>query len=127
MRLRTIEIDGTTYSVRFTFNLMAELEERLGFGASQLFMRDMSFAGARLLLFYGLRTKHKSITLDRAGELVGAYCEKGGKLADLIQFLFDTMKHCGVVAEDKPEKPEGEGEGGDETENPPVRLVPSVN
>lgn len=117
MRFKTLMIGGETYQFRFNHNVMAEIEERLGYGVGQMFQKDMGFAAARILTFYGLKAKHKAITIDRAGDLVGEYVAEnkasGKKLRDLLEFLYDTMKHCGVIDESDAAKDV------DDDENPP--------
>lgn len=78
MRQVEIIIGGDTMPLKFTHNAVAELEEHAGMGLQVLFEKAMSVAALRLLVWAALRHRYKTLTVQRAGDLIQQYQENEG-------------------------------------------------
>ena len=87
--MRTIEIDGKSYNIKFTTHAGAEMERRENKRIDQLI--DTSLTSVELALWGGLKTNHPSITVEQAGALVDAY----GDRTALMTILLEEMRDAG--------------------------------
>jgi len=127
-KFRTVPFDllDRPRNIRFDVNALADLEEKLGIGPAQIFSEERTgYATIRGLLWAGIKWEDKRITVDRAGELLQTFLEKGGELEKLMMPLAEALTNSGIFPREE-EIPESKNEeaGGTTKENP---SVPSEN
>ena len=92
MEYRT-EIGGRSVILRYTVNSMCAVEDAAGGALDEVF--DRQFTAARLLLWGGMLDAQPDLTLNAAGELVGAHLAGGGTLEQIVEHCAEGMKRAG--------------------------------
>ena len=94
-----IEINGQIKKLKFTYNAVADVEEKVGLGISALFTGEkVGFNTMRHLLWGGLKWQDRTITVPGAGAMIEKYIENGGRLDDLMLKIFEALDKSGVFA-----------------------------
>ncbi|WP_092474337.1 GTA-gp10 family protein [Desulfotruncus arcticus] len=80
-----LELGDMTYTMRYTLNSLAEIEDRLGVPLAELGNIQMSMKAVRVMLWAGLI--HEGLTEEEVGELVdfGNFEYVQAKLAEAFQ------------------------------------------
>ena len=94
---RLIQLDGREYALRYTVNALCCLEEKIGKGLESLTGTQLTCL--RGLLWCGLMEEQPGITLDRAGEILQAHLEKGGRLRTVADHLAAALEDAGFFQE----------------------------
>lgn len=90
---RMLELGGRNCALRYTVNSMCAVEARAGRPLADIL--DYEYSAVRLLLWGGLIDAQPELTLDAAGELMGAYLRAGGTLEELIDLCAEAMREAG--------------------------------
>lgn len=94
----TLEIGGQTVEVSWTVNSMAEAEQRLGAGITQLFEEHrFGLNTLRLLLWAGLLKANPRVKVEEAGQLIERDLERGESLANITNAIMDAMRQAGII------------------------------
>lgn len=64
------KVGDTEYTLKFSTNAICELEERLDKGLNTIVSNMERLTTVRAMLWAGLQSKHDSITLQKAGEII---------------------------------------------------------
>lgn len=93
---KRVEIGGRAFTLYYSVNALCAVEERAGGSLERLMERQ--FSATRLLLWGGLLQKHPEMTLDAAGELIGAHIRMGGTLEEIVNFCAEALAAAGFFA-----------------------------
>lgn len=111
--------------LRYDHNAVADLEELCGFGLGSLLAeRKMAFHGLRLLVWAGLKWRDRTMTPQKAGDLIQTFVTRGGKLTEVQEKCLQALEQAGCIELRKPtddelaEDAEAEIEGGPGNEQP---------
>lgn len=86
-----ITLDRERY-LRFDWNRLCQLEDRLGMGLGRAIMLGRYEANLlRLLVWAGLLHEEPKLTVERAGELIQLYLEGGGSLEELNRKINEAL------------------------------------
>lgn len=94
----TITIGGENYSIRYTINSVATMEERSGTKVMKIVedVQGNSISALRWLLWGGLVEMQANLTPSHAGELLEDYYnDPGTTLIYLPKLLLDSLLDCG--------------------------------
>lgn len=95
---KEVELGGRTWRVRYTYNSLADLEEKAGKGISKIFEADSIGLGlVRILIWAGLKSEEHGLTVDRVGNMIESYIEAGGDLASLTSIFAEAMQESAVM------------------------------
>lgn len=93
-----IELDGKTRLLRFDFNTVSELEERLGKGIIGVLTKEqVGFNMTRALYWAGLKWKDRGLTIERTGQMLQKEVEKGKSLIDLMEPIVNALVKSGLL------------------------------
>lgn len=94
-----IELDGKTRLLRFNFNTVSELEERLGKGIIAVLTQDqIGFNLTRTLYWAGLKWKDRGLTIERTGQMLQKEVEeKGASLETLMEPVVNALMKSGLL------------------------------
>jgi hypothetical protein len=98
---RTVEIkiNGQTKKLKFTYNSIADVEEKIGLGIGALFAEEkVGFNTLRYLLWGGLKWQDKTITPQAAGAMIEDHLESGGRFDDLYTKIVEAMQKSKVFS-----------------------------
>lgn len=95
-----MEIAGRALRLYYTVNALCAVEERAGGSLDRLMERQ--FSATRLLLWGGLMEKQPEITLQQAGELIGAHLASGGTLEEIVNECAQALEVAGFFAGEAP-------------------------
>ena len=114
--MKFIEINNKNYEIKYTINVLIRMEED-GLDVMHLenLMNNMSFALIRKLFYYGLiNSVGKSLTLNKAGDMMDEYLEKYDYRELMTTLLSELAKALGydVDAKEQQEADESENEAG---------------
>ena len=88
MREHQFTINEQTYTLRFTFNAIVELEENLKMPITKLVSEDnFGIKEMRAILWAGLRSRHK-LSLEEVGNLIDDY---DGTLEELLSKAIELI------------------------------------
>jgi hypothetical protein len=112
-----IELDGKSRLLRFDFNTVSELEERLGKGIIGVLTKEqVGFNMTRALYWAGMKWKDRGLTIERTGQLLQKEVENGKSLNDLMEPVVNALMKSGLLGKIDEEDDEQEDE--DPNENP---------
>lgn len=97
---------GVDYRLRFDYNIVCDMEEAERMDIPGIMMSGLP--GFRKLVFYGLQTKHKTITKAKAGEIIQDMIANSGE-ENGLELVAKKLKQ--VLAEGKFITVEDEKEG----------------
>ncbi len=90
-----LELGDKTYEFEFTINAVCDLEEMTGKGFADL-MSVEGLTSIRALMWCGLISHQKTITLAQTGELLQDYL-KNKSIEDLIKTIGDAFEQAGFI------------------------------
>lgn len=90
-----LELGDKTYEFEFTINAVCDLEEMTGKGFADL-MSVEGLTSIRALMWCGLVSNQKTITLAQTGELLQEYL-KSKSIEDLIKTIGDAFEQAGFI------------------------------
>ncbi len=90
-----LELGNKTYEFEFTINAVCDLEEMTGKGFADL-MSVEGLTSIRALMWCGLVSNQKTITLAQTGELLQEYL-KSKSIEDLIKTIGDAFEQAGFI------------------------------
>lgn len=93
---KRVEIAGKSYSMRYTVNALCAVEARAGGSLDKLM--EKQFSATRLLLWGALMERHPEITLEGAGEIIGAHLKQGGALEDIVNLCSEALEEAGFFS-----------------------------
>jgi hypothetical protein len=82
---------------RFTFKTARQLELSAGCNFQTLLARGQQVEAVAQLTCFALRHDDKTMTIEKAVDLIDAYIEKGGDIVKLYLALQEAMNHSGVL------------------------------
>jgi hypothetical protein len=105
-----IELDGKARLLRFDFNTVSELEERLGRGIIGVLTKEqVGFNMTRSLYWAGLKWKDRGLTVERTGQMLQKEVENGKSLNDLMEPVVNALMKSGLLGKiDENEESEDE-------------------
>jgi hypothetical protein len=105
MRYIEIELDGKVKQLRYDFNAIADMEERMGKGVGAIFNeQNVGFNTLRLFYWAGLKWKDKGITVERAGDMLQKEIENGSDIGELMEPVLKALKLSGVMGKSQDEE-----------------------
>lgn len=93
---KSIEIAGRSLRMHYTVNALCAVEERAGASLDSLMERQ--FTAVRLLFWGGLAHCQPEMTLEDAGELIGAHIRGGGTLEQIVNICAQALSDAGFFA-----------------------------
>ena len=115
MKSVEIELDGKVRKLKYSYEVIADMEEAMG-GVSVLALLQQDkfgFHTARMFVMYGLRHEEKGMTKQRAGKMLGQYLEDGGDFGGVLDIITRAVAASGVFGKEALEalgNPEGAAE-----------------
>jgi len=98
--------------LRYTFNSVADLEEKAGTGIGALMSEEkIGFYTVRLLTWAGLKWQDKGLTLERTGNMIQTYFDNGGDFVTLMNFITVALQLSGILGKPTEEAVEEIDEG----------------
>lgn len=95
-----IIINEKPLRLRFDFNALADLEDLMGFGISELFSeKRIGVSVVRALIWAALKWDDKTITPQKVGIMIQDYLKGGGDLADLMDKVTSALTKSGLISE----------------------------
>lgn len=104
-------------SLRYDLNALADFEQEVGMGFPQLMSSKAIFAATRGLLWSGLKSTSRGLTIDMAGELIQQYLDASEKHA-----ITDILSECILAAQEHGALKAG-AEEDEATVTPPLELA----
>ena len=98
---------------RFDLNALADFEQEVGMGFTQLMSSKAIFAAVRALCWAGLKHEDRSLTIQRMGTLLQDYFTQGGTLDEVLRSAIDAAVAQGALGRASEESVDGEDEGGE--------------
>lgn len=83
-------VDNKTRSLKYDINAMGDFEQLTGMGLAQMMSTRAVYGATRALLWAGLKSSDRGLTIDRVGILMQEYLEAGGDLAELLDAAIST-------------------------------------
>ncbi len=84
--------------LRYDFNAMADLEEKVGHNAALLLFPDNTgFRSLRYLYWAGLKWRDRGITLQRVGKLLEGKLDEGMTLNELYDPVLEALQSAGLL------------------------------
>jgi len=109
LRSFSFDVKDKTYTLRYNFNAVCDLEEEAGYGIQTLFdPKKVGLNIIRLLIWAGLKWQDRGITKQRAGEILNLYIEQGGDYSELVNKASELLLTS--VTNDKMKQVETAGE-----------------
>ncbi len=90
-----LEIGDKTYDFEFTINAVCDLEERTGKGFAELISVE-GLTSLRALMWCGLITHQKTLTMAQAGDLIQEYL-KNNTVEDFTKTIGDAFEQAGFI------------------------------
>lgn len=92
MRTYTFSVEDKEYSLRYNFNSICDLEEKLGFGINGLANQEKAGLNLiRLIVWAGLKWKDPGLTPQRVGFILQKYIELDGDFSTLAQECMNLL------------------------------------
>jgi hypothetical protein len=101
-------IEAKPRYLRYDFNALADFEQINGMGLGQLLTMKAIFGTARAMLWAGCKSDDSTLTLQKAGDLVGQFIRAGGTVDDVLGKCFEAAIDQGAIGSPKSEEEEGE-------------------
>lgn len=92
MRTFTFEVDGKSYTIKYDYNAIADIEVMVGESITK-YVEKESFDMLRVLLWGGLKWKMNGITRQQAGFLIEKVAKENG-LKELIKGMVSTLQYA---------------------------------
>lgn len=97
--MKVFKVNKKDMMVNYTINSLVAMEVGMGRPFTQLFNEEegISLADLRSIIYYGLTTHQKDITLDEAGDLITDMIEEGKSLTEITElFMKELTKALGL-------------------------------
>tara|TARA_R110002020_G_scaffold2230_4_gene10428 strand:- start:3830 stop:4282 length:453 start_codon:yes stop_codon:yes gene_type:complete len=111
--------------LRYDFNALADFEQINGMGLGQLLTMKAVFGTARAMLWAGCKGDDPSLTIPRAGDLVGEFIRAGGTVDEVLGKCFEAAIDQGAIgsgAAVDPNEDEGDSDSGNGSSGPRKAL-----
>ena len=116
MSTRTILFDkpgfGKPRKLRYDVNSVADVEQLLQMGLSDLFQQRAGMLTTRGLLWAGLKHEERTLTPEKVGAMMLGYLQEGGKLEELMALVSEAIAAAGLF-------PRADAVPGEEDESDP--------
>jgi len=90
MREYTFEVKDKTYTLRYDFNAICDIEEEAQLGIPELMsQKRIGMNTARIVIWGGLARQKGTMTKQQVGELIQEYINEGNDFTKLMQ---DSME-----------------------------------
>ena len=122
MELVDVEVDGKLKRLRYSFNDIADIEDKAGMGIFALVSTESRIGMSMLRILYwgGFKHEDRGLTLDRTGLILKSLMENGEDFQSLFVKALRMLKHAGVfpaaIAQEMEENIEREMKTGNPTE-----------
>lgn len=111
-------VEEKTRFFRFDINALADFEQEVGMGFSQLMGSRAVFAATRGLLWAGLKHEQRTLTVQAVGLMMQNFIQAGGDIGDLLAVAMDAASQQGAIGKpDAPEPEDDEAGEADETKS----------
>jgi len=124
MNMRTLKVGEKEYRLKYTTNIMCQLEKMTGCGINKMSDAVGDFSTTRYLLWAGLQKFNHEITVESTGNLIDEYIENGGTTEELSKQMMDALKDGGFIAKDEKKTSD---EGNDTGELPGEEKNPEAS
>lgn len=84
--------------MRYTVNALCAVETLAGGSLDS--MMERQFSATRLLLWGGLTDRQPDLTLEQAGELIGAHLKAGGNLEEIVNLCAEGLSEAWFFGRD---------------------------
>ena len=101
-------VEEKTRYFRFDVNALADFEQEVGMGFSQLMSSRAVFACTRGLLWAGLKHEQRQLTVAMVGQLMQEFLKLGGDLGELLGAAMKAASEQGAIG--KPDEDENDEE-----------------
>jgi hypothetical protein len=88
---------------RFDINALADFEQEVGMGFSQLMSSRAVFAATRALTWAGLKWQDRALTIQSVGELIQGYVTAGGSIDQVLGAAMRAAMDQGALGKAKPD------------------------
>lgn len=92
-------VGGRQLRLRYTFNSVCAMEDRAGMPLDRLMTR--TYSPVRLIFWGGLIALQPEITIEEAGDMIGAHLKNGGTLEEIAELCADALALAGFTPADK--------------------------
>lgn len=93
MNTAQFTVKDKTYTLKYDFNAICEIEEKAGVGIPTLVSQNkLGMFPLRVLIWGGLKWRDQGITIDRVGNLIGEYISDGGEIQALFKLSVDLVE-----------------------------------
>lgn len=116
---RNVNDEPKRRNFRFDLNALADFEQEVGMGFSQLMTMKAGFAMVRALYFCGLKHEDRTLTIEYIGDMIGAVMkldENPLTVDDLMEVAFQALSDQKAIGGAQKQLAEGD----DEKKNPPT-------
>ena len=120
-------IESKPRYLRYDFNALADFEQINGMGLGQLLTMKAVFGTARAMLWAGCKGDDSTLTLQRAGDLVGQYVIAGGSIDEVLGKCFEAASAQGAIGSPAPEEGEGEDDESGNASPPTQKKLKEVS
>lgn len=107
---------------KFTVPSARRMELEAGVGIDTLRVRGQSIYAICLMLCHALSWQDKTMTSDKAADLIEAYIDGGGDVVKLNEALIDAINTSGVYGKPK-DSADSDGAGADPTPSPSTTVM----
>ena len=90
-------IETNPRRLRFDFNALADFEQINGMGLGQLLSMKAVFGTTRAMLWAGCKWDDPTLTLEKAGDLMGEYIRSGGGIDTVLGKCFEAAISQGAI------------------------------
>ena len=93
-----VALDGKERHLRFTFNALCRMEQSLGTSVNNIILSGLAgFVEVRALMWAALLDETPNLTVEEAGNLIGAYLEEGGSFIKLASKMVEALERSGLI------------------------------
>lgn len=106
---------GKVRRLRYDFNAISELEEKLGITIGQLMSADhkSGFREIRGFLLVGLKWENRALTPEKIGELIQKHIDEGGELSLVMDKCTEALKRSGLFGKPREDAADPTKEAGE--------------
>lgn len=106
-------------SLRYDLNALADFEQEVGMGFAQLMQMKAIFASARALLWAGLKHEDRTLTIEKVGNLLSQFMQRGGTIDEALTAAFSAAIDQGALGKPPDESEEQKAENARAEKNDP--------
>jgi hypothetical protein len=93
-------------ALRYDLNALADFEQEVGMGFAQLMQMKAAFATVRAITWCGVKWQDRTLTVEKAGDLIGEYVREGGDINEILTKCIETAVNQGALG--RPRTPEAD-------------------